>query len=416
MPELNVWERDILEILGVRNEVIIITRPTRFDRLQVPDAGYRYADWSHPRQIAFLAAHHGPAQEPGTKLWLSRDPAHGRGVINRHIIERRLRELGWTIVTFELMPVRAQLEALAGAEVVAGEEASTFHNLLLLDDIRGKRFHVFRRHGPEHLSFRTIGDARDVEQQFHSCSQDAVISVAGRAVVRLAPNPAQYLSHLGVPIPTPQAGVADETRTPLLDRLNRLVDSTGAQTCLQLGWLGHQPFSQVRVADRDIVADEFRFDVRSYRNQGAEFYEVSLEDFLTWFAKGRTYDLVVLDGRAGGTDAVQDVGTVFSRAAHDRTVVVLHGAADREQTVLALHDLHPELSLRTIEGDGASQIVIWRGRDPSTRRSRTLLRPVTEERALADLQDWLHPERRRLVSRLARRVAERAPKSRGGSA
>ena len=114
--------------------------------------------------------------------------------------------------------------------------------------------------------------------------------------------------------------------------------------------------------------------------------------------------------------AVQDVGTVFSRAAHDRTVVVLHGAADREQTVLVLHDLHPELRFRTIEGDGAAQIVIWRGSGPSTRRSPKLLRPVTEERALADLQDWLHPERRGLVSRLASRVAGWAQKRRGGSA
>jgi hypothetical protein len=130
-------------------------------------------------------------------LWLSRDPAHGRGLINRQIIERRLRDLGWTIVTFELMPVRAQLDALARAEVVAGEEALTFHNLLLLKDIGGKRFHVFRRHGPEHLSFRTIGDARGVNQQFHSCSQDAMISVSGRAVVRLAPEPGTVHESLG---------------------------------------------------------------------------------------------------------------------------------------------------------------------------------------------------------------------------
>lgn len=178
-PELTSWGRDILDILGVRNEVILLRRPTRFDTLHVPDAGYKYADWSHPQHIDFLAAYDGPAQQAGAKLWLSRDPAHGRGLINRHIIERKLRDLGWTIVTFELMPVRAQLDALAQAEVIAGEEASTFHNLLLLTDVRGKRFHVFRRHGPEHLSFTTISTARDVDQRVHSCSQDALISATG---------------------------------------------------------------------------------------------------------------------------------------------------------------------------------------------------------------------------------------------
>ncbi|MDF2746801.1 MAG: glycosyltransferase family 61 protein, partial [Propionibacteriaceae bacterium] len=49
-PELNSWEQDILEILGIRNEIIILTRPTRFDCLHVPDAGYKYADWSHRQQ------------------------------------------------------------------------------------------------------------------------------------------------------------------------------------------------------------------------------------------------------------------------------------------------------------------------------------------------------------------------------
>jgi hypothetical protein len=451
-PELTRKEQDILEILGVRNEVIIITQPARFERIHVPDAGYKYADWSHPQHIAFLAAYDGPPQEPGAKLWLSRDPAHGRGLINRHIIERKLRDLGWTIVTFELMSVRSQLDALARAEVIAGEEASTFHNLLLLKDIRGKRFHVFRRHGPEHLSFTTIGEARDVDQRVHSCSQDALISASGRAVIRLAPNAAQYFSHLGIPIPRPQPLVPNRAPGPAIRRLNRLAGITGAETYLQLGWHDQAAFIQVEVASRDIVDDEFRFDVRSYRNQGAQFYEVSLDHFFTWFAKGRTYDLVMLDHQHDWRDALDKVRTVFTFAAHDRTVVVLnnvmpaaefsapsdrqtalrlragsggHGEpwhADVRKTVLALHDLHPELDFRTIGTNGDSQTVIWQRRRtvrPSfageeeigaltyanVERHRDLFATVSEDKAMAELQDWLFPRPIGRLSRLARRVS-----------
>ena len=447
-PELNRWERDILEILGIGNEVIIVTRPTRFDRLQVPDAGYKYADWTHPQHISFLAAYEGPPQESRAKLWLSRDPAHGRGLINRHIIERRLVELGWTIVTFELMPVRAQLDALAWAEVIAGEEASTFHNLLLLTDITGKRFHVFRRHGPEHLSFTTIGQARDVDQQVHSCSQDAVISARGRAVVRLAPNAAQYLSHLGIPIPRAETLPSDWTPGPTIRRLNRLATVTGAETYLQLGWLDHAAFTRVDVAHRDIVDVEFRFDVRSYRNQGAQFYEVSLEEFLTWFAKGRTYDLVLLDQQHDWRDALDKVRTVFRSAAHDRTVVVLdhvlpangipaprkgqpaeRGAAESSEsspsdlykTVLAIRDLNPELDFRTVATHGEAQTVIWqRQRQVKPRfageedigamtyaelqRPRDLLAMVSEDRATADIKDWLSPPAVGRLSQVPKRV------------
>ena len=451
-PELNSWEQDILEILGIRNEAIILTRPTRFDCLHVPDAGYKYADWSHPQHIAFLAAYDGPPQENGAKLWLSRDPVHGRGLINRHIIERRLRDLGWTVVTFELMPVRAQLDALARAEVIAGEEASTFHNLLLLKDIRRKRFHVFRRHGPEHLSFTTIGNARDVDQQVHSCSQDALLSVSGRAVVRLAPNPAQYLSHLGIPIPRPRPLPPDWKPGHTIRRLNRLAGITGAQTYLQLGWLEHAAFTQIEVASRDIVDNEFRFDVRSYRNQGAQFYEVSLDQFFTWFAKGRTYDLVMLDNQHDWRDALDKVRTVFTFAAHDRTVVVLNNVfpadepaapldretarslgpgaighvepwpADVYKAVLAIHDLHPELDFRTIGSNVTQQTVIWQRRRTVRPRfagegeigaltyadvqgHRELFATVTEDKAMAEVHDWLFPRPAGRLSRLVRRVS-----------
>ena len=388
-PALTSWQRDMLEIVGIRNEVLIITAPTRFDLLHVPDAGYRYADWSHPQHIEFLAAYEGPPQEPGTKLWLSRDGERGVGVINRHIIERKLLARGWTVVTFEEMRLREQLDALARAEVVAGEEGSTFHNLLLLRDVHAKRFHVFRRHGPEHLSFTTIGDARDVDQQIHSCSHDAVISVEGRAVVRLAPNPAQYLSHLGIRIPAPKPLPPGWTPGHTIRRLNRLAEVLGAETLLQVGWRNRAALTEVAVASRDIVDEEFPFDVRSYRGLGAQFYEVRLDQFVTWFADGRAYDLVMLDGEHRWREALEHVRLVFASAAHDRTVVVLDNVVpvdeysampDREtalrrrqeagssrtawhgdvyKTVFAIHDLHPELDYRTITTGGNPQTVIW---------------------------------------------------------
>lgn len=408
-PVLNAWQRDMLEILGIHNEVLILTRPARFDLLHVPDAGYKYADWSHPQQIGFLAAYQGPPQEDGSKVWLSRESETGVGVINRHIIERKLRDRGWAIATFEKMTLRDQLDTLSRAEVIAGEEGSTFHTLLLLRDIQGKKFRVFRRHGPEHISFGTIGDAREVDQTFHSCSHDAVISVQGRAVVRLAPNPAQYLSHLGVRIPPVKPLPEDRRPGHTVRRLNLLANIIGAQTYLQVGWRNRVVFTQVAVAARDIVDEEFRFDVRSYRGQGAEFYEVSLERFLTWFADGRSYDLVMIDNQHDWREALDLVRQVFASAAHERTVAVLDNTAPVEKgrgdvfkAVFALHDLHPELTYRTITTHGVPQTVIWRQRRVSEPRfggldaieglsfldleaHRGLLAPVTENQALDDV-------------------------------
>lgn len=389
-PTLSAWQRDMLEVVGIRNEVLVLTRPTTFSVLHVPDAGYKYADWSHPDHIDFLASYDGPPQEDGRRLWLSRDGRTGVGVINREIIERRLEAQGWTIVTPELMPLRDQLDALARAEVVAGEEGSTFHTLLLLRDIERKRFHVFRRHGPEHLSFTTIGDARRVDQQIHSCSHDAVLSVDGRAVVRLAPNAAQYLSHLRIRIPRPRALPEGWKPSATIRRVNALAEVLGARTLLQVGWRGQAIFTQLVVPHRDVVDEHFRFDVRSYRDQGAHFYELSLDRFLDRFAEGRRYDLVLVDDPHDWRTALEQIRTVFAAAAHDGTVLVLDNvlpvdaastAPDREtamrlrqeagserkawhgdvfKTVFALHDLHPELSYRTITTGGNPQTVVWR--------------------------------------------------------
>ena len=435
-PTLSDWQRDMLEVLGIHNETVILTRPTRFAVLHVPDAGYKYADWSHPQQIRFLAAHEGPAQEEGSRLWLSRDARLGVGVINRDIIERRLRSRGWTIVTPELMPLREQLDAMARAHVIAGEEGSTFHTLLLLRDIRGKRFDIFRRHGPEHPSFMTIGDARQVDQHIHSCSRDAVISAEGRAVVRLAPNAAQYMSHLRLPVSAPEPLPSDWKPGPTIRRLNRLADILDAETYLQVGWRNRAAFTRVAVPRRDIVDEEFSFDVRGYHGQGASFYEVSVDEFLRWFAKGRTYDLVMLDNEHRWRDALERVRMVFSSAAHDRTVLVLSNVVpvdeiaalpDREEAtrlrhasgsrrlawqgdaykaVLAIHDLHPELSYRTISSGGASETVIWRERRlvaprfadegavgalafPDLERHRDLFAMATEDETMAEVRDRL---------------------------
>ena len=100
------------------------------------------------------------------------------------------------------------------------------------------------------------------------------------------------MSHLGVPIPRGEDSRRMEAGHTIR-RLKRLAGITRAEGYLQLGWLSHAAFTQVEAASRDIVDDDFRFTIPSYRNQGARSHEVSLDQFFTWFAKGRTYDLGV---------------------------------------------------------------------------------------------------------------------------
>ena len=114
--------------------------------LHVPDIGYRYDDRFHPEHAAFLGRYEGPAQVPGHRLWLSRSKTGATSATSTlQPTERRLAYAGWTVAHPETLSMRQQLDHLARAEIVAGEEGSAFHSLILLKNVASKRFHIFRR-------------------------------------------------------------------------------------------------------------------------------------------------------------------------------------------------------------------------------------------------------------------------------
>ena len=200
--ELRPWQSEILDILEIKNPTRIIADPARFDLLHVPDLGYRYDDRFHPEHAEFLGRYEGPAQVPGHRLWLSRSKI-GSNVrdLNSEPTERRLAHAGWTIAHPETLSIREQLDHLARAEIVAGEEGSAFHALILLKDVSSKKFHILRRHGREHRNMHTIGDARRVDQTFHSLERERVLRAQGRVVSKLTPNSSEILDILDVPRP-----------------------------------------------------------------------------------------------------------------------------------------------------------------------------------------------------------------------
>ena len=188
--ELQPWQSEILDILMIKNPTRIIADPARFDVLHVPDIGYRYDDRFHPEHAEFLGRYEGPAQVPGERLWLSRSTI-GSVVrdLNSAPTERRLAEAGWTIEHPEALGIREQLDHLGRAEIVAGEEGSAFHLLILLKDVATKKFHILRRRGREHGNNHTIGDARRVNHSFYSLERSGCLWPKDALSPRSAPTP-----------------------------------------------------------------------------------------------------------------------------------------------------------------------------------------------------------------------------------
>ncbi|SDC66256.1 glycosyltransferase 61 family protein [Nocardioides lianchengensis] len=343
-PKLRPWQHEILELLGLENPTRVLNGPTRYERLHVPDIGYRYDDRFHPEHAAFMAGYDGPPQDPGQRLWLSRSKlASDARDLFAGPTEQRLAAAGWTIVHPESLGVRDQLDHLARASVVAGEEGSAFHTLMLLKDVTGKRFHILRRHGEEHRNMHTVGDARGVDQTFHTLEHERVLRAEGRVVSKLNPSSSEILDLLQVSVPPARAtrpSRADEAALQALERLgpNSLLDTGSASPTVVLG-----SSAAVRVT----VNPHFDDDPRAHVASGVAFFELDLATYVEHFHdRPQRFDVVRLSG-----SSFEDLMRAFratKRLGHPETTWMLGIGEVAARAALAIQSGHPHHVARRV--------------------------------------------------------------------
>jgi hypothetical protein len=343
--ELKPWQSEILDILMIKNPTRIIADPARFELLHIPDIGYRYDDRFHPEHAEFLGRYEGPAQVPGHRLWLSRSKI-GSDVrdLNSAPTERRLATAGWTIAHPETLSIREQLDHLGRAEIVAGEEGSAFHILILLKDVASKKFHILRRHGHEHGNMHTIGDARQVDQSFYSLERQLLLRAQGRVVSKISPNSSEILDILDVPVPTARDAAEASANDTVLERVlanfepRRFLDVGASSPHLVVG-----STAQTRVA----VSPRFDFDPRTYAELGIDFYELRLRQYAYLFHEdhGR-FDVIRITGSE--FEEVMASFRVSKRLAHERTTWILGSGDFAARTALAIRMTHPGFTARRL--------------------------------------------------------------------
>ena len=352
-PGLRPWEREILDVLGLANPTMILNRPMRFRRLHVPDIGYRYPDRFHPEHAAFLARYDDTPQVPGERLWLSRGGVESDARdVSAGPTERRLAAAGWTVVRPESLTIHEQLEHLSRAEVVAGEEGSAFHTLILLKDISKKRFEIFRRRGPEHPNMTTIGDARDVDQTFHTLENERVVSAAGRVVSKVNPNSSEILDILEVPVPPPPGVPAGQ------EAVRRAVMTFAPAELLDVG-SSTSELATVPAKARVAVSRHFDFDPRSLAAEGSEFYELDLRQYATSFRpKGRRFDVIRLTGV--DFEEVMAAFEASKRLGRVGAAWVLGSGELAARVALAIHLTHPGFTSSRLDVAGETVFVARR--------------------------------------------------------
>ena len=251
--------------------------------------------------------------------------------INAGAIERRLADDGWGIVHPEGLSVHEQLDELSRASVVAGEEGSAFHTLMLLADVTDKRFHMFRRQGQEHRNIRTIGEARNVDQHLHSLDNEKIIRAEGRAVVKVSASSAEVLDALAIPLSgslpaTLGGGRARRVRAAARGvRAKRVLDVGGPDAAAAEAYPGELAV---------VVSQQLQVDPRSYDRRGIAAYEMDLATFVEHFRGKTTFDLVHLRASTA-TDRFRDFEQSLP-ATHAHTVWHLGDDLIARQTALAI--------------------------------------------------------------------------------
>lgn len=368
---LRPWQQDILDVLGVTNPTIIATRPTPVGRLHMPDIGYRYDDRFHPQHAEFLAAYHGPPQDDAVKVWLSRS-AIAKDVrdLNAVAIERRLSDAGWTITHPEQQSIREQLDTMARAGTIAGEEGSAFHTLMLLHDVAGKKFHIMRRLGPEHRNLHTVGDARGVDQEFHTLQNQVVVKASGRYVTKATTDPTEILDVLGVPIAAQAPGATDADAAAIVQRVAHALAAT---SYLEVGVDQGSAVPLTRLPRRVAVSARLPVDPRAYAAEDVRFVEMPLDLYLACVADPWRYDVIRVSAPSAG-HGLRAV-CASQALAHQGTVWLVDPPPDPAESdlfLLQLHDLMPSLVLRRFTHDGIPRIVASRGVDEAAEPAESI--------------------------------------------
>ena len=392
---LRSWQTEILDVLGIRNPTMIVADPTRFELLHIPDIGYRYDDWFHPEHAEFLGRFEGPPQIPGRRLWLSRSKiANDARDFNAPATERHLAAAGWHIAHPETLSVREQLEELSRAEVVAGEEGSALHSLVLLKDVSSKSFRILRRHGHEHRNMHTVGNARAVNQTFHTLKRERVLRAEGRVVSKLTPNASETLDLLEVPVPCAQVS---QPEAPELSVLGRALENLAPKRLLEVGAAGSELLVAATAATRVGVSSRFDFDPRPYAGSGAVFFELDLAQYAEHFhRKGERFDVI----RIAETEfkEVMEAFRASERLAHQGTTWLLGTGEVAARAALAVRLVHPGFTAKRLFVQRTTVFVVRRV-PGQPRREKGVGRLSAED--VAKRTRWLpitvaRPRRRRI--------------------
>lgn len=114
------WFYSFTDLLGIKKEQIeIITEPTRFSEIIVPDQTmYSYSNYREKYQIIYQKMRESVTPSPFKKIYLTRTKLPKHDCVNEEYFEQYFEKLGYEIIAPEQYSIEEQIAFLAGADTV----------------------------------------------------------------------------------------------------------------------------------------------------------------------------------------------------------------------------------------------------------------------------------------------------------
>lgn len=151
---LKGFQRQFFELLGITLPIKVLSKPTRFERLEVPGQGFGIGTMVSGTAAFrdFIQSHFANSVQPagGERLYISRsqlDVDFG-GILGETRLERSLQDCGYDIYHPQNHSLTDQIARYKAAKQVVGLDGSAFHLFAMVGTMEQRVALIKRRSGP----------------------------------------------------------------------------------------------------------------------------------------------------------------------------------------------------------------------------------------------------------------------------
>ncbi|WND03202.1 glycosyltransferase family 61 protein [Temperatibacter marinus] len=288
---LSIYQKEILDLLCINNEIILVDKPMEFEKLIVPEYGYIVQDYFSNEQSKALEIIDCPKVDFKKKIWLSRTSQTSARVLNENVIESHLEENGWIIYKPEDHSVRDQIEMYRDACHIAGIASSSQHTMVFLKGFKGK-LTIFPRGVSLSGNYLTIQKRKRFKQAVKFISSfDCILPGETRVRCnRVFTNIEVMLNQLGV-------GLNSQKKIPSIHKNNLIaidgiVKGKYAKKVLEIGadTISYLPR---RSGIRGISVSENR-NFSSSETSLHKYFDICPSHYFTYLSNQTDYDIFII--------------------------------------------------------------------------------------------------------------------------